>query len=409
MPVYNDLMLNDQDCIRFHISHIILSICCDYYQYNSLSNKGKLILPNNLAFETFCETVKVSDDAVTIARQKMRTSMDFDKNVTTVTEIIRHHLNQDMIRELNDMLFKMHSEGMYLTYECKFWKSKIKKNNKNNADIDNNKNSKPKYNVYMLSISYCIRVLWRLSAVTSRFVLFSLIWVVMGGGFLVIIGPSMILIWYLILLFYINMQCTKEMQQKFCKCVAIHELGKTVVELMDEFDVDSGCIGYCCMFCCAPLVFIIGFCMAGITFQLGVLGIAGRFMYILRMFENVALMSVITLFAFDKSIDCNYCADPDLRSATYNDRIEIWLIVGWVSIIVHIFSSFVVSVLIDQTYDFNFKTLLEKEMKRRKEAWVKQQVLAAHAQMQAGIPPASPDSIAMEQVDVFNTDQPGMV
>lgn len=36
---------------------------------------------------------------------------------------------------------------------------------------------------YKLSFGYIIRLIWRFCAVTSRFVLFSPIWVVLGGGF----------------------------------------------------------------------------------------------------------------------------------------------------------------------------------------------------------------------------------
>ena len=51
-------------------------------------------------------------------------------------------------------------------------------------------------------------------------------------------------------------------------------------------------------------------------------------------------MSIITLFAFDDQIDCHDCVDPKLRSAWRNERLMIWLIIGWVAIVIHIITSY---------------------------------------------------------------------
>lgn len=106
--------------------------------------------------------------------------------------------------------------------------------------------------------------------------------------------------------------------------------------------------------------------MIGITLQLGILGIAGRAMYVIRMIENVILICVITWFAFDKRIDCEYCSDPETRHPFKNERVLTWLIIGWISITIHIASSFIVSTLIKDDYTYNFATIVEQQAKKYK-------------------------------------------
>ena len=72
-------------------------------------------------------------------------------------------------------------------------------------------------------------------------------------------------------------------------------------------------------FCCVGTLIVA--IIIGMVFQLGILGLAGGFFYTLRMFENVILTGLVTLFAFNSDIDCSYCADSETRVAMYNPRV----------------------------------------------------------------------------------------
>ena len=145
------------------------------------------------------------------------------------------------------------------------------------------------------------------------------------------------------------------------------------------YDDDSFCINCCWMSlcgvpvcCCFQVtVFLLGFTVVGLTFQLGKLGIAGRELYIIRMFENVVVMGVITLFALNSNIDCYYCADPTTRPPENNPRVKYWLFIAWVCIFIHIFSSFVVTTLIDKGYDLVTQKILQQAVPEQKQQYEK--------------------------------------
>ena len=154
--------------------------------------------------------------------------------------------------------------------------------------------------VYFVSFGYVIRVLWRLSAVSSRFIIFSLIWAVMGGAFEVIIDGMMIVLWYVIIAGY------------FCKEFGMRTVWfrfKRVFARM--FCDDDNCNAFRSLLrlcCCGvglvmPVLLIIGF-----TIPLGIMYCKDRFVYMIRMIENVTILAVITWFAYDKSIVCSFCA-----------------------------------------------------------------------------------------------------
>ena len=330
---------------------------------------------------------------------------------------------------------------------------------------------------YYLSIGYIIRLIWRLSAVTSRFVIFSLIWVVLGGAFEIVLLPIMIVLWYFLMTIYIhytgksqnkkghddpyflflvksNVKKLKELAEKIeskrketpktqeekikeassswrlmnsmkslnLKKGEISDLGLDfeIISVIDydKLDPDDEKLGVYqemvttrikelelqvlkgeeakkafekggyCVFClnlfsifrmdedCCEeynglcgrmmrvlgglfwyLMILLGGILAGIVFQLGLLFISGNGLYILRMVENVIVMSVITVFAFVSSIDCYYCADPMHRSANKNPRVLTWIIIGWSAITIHILTSFAVLRMIDHDYDFSMDEL----------------------------------------------------
>ena len=126
----------------------------------------------------------------------------------------------------------------------------------------------------------------------------------------------------------------------------------------------SGLWEYCCVCCLFPFVpvgagLVLVLLLVWVaTLQLGVLVVSGRQLYIIRMVENILVMIVITLFAFT-DINCKYCADPIERSANNNERVMIWLIIGWASVAVHIFASYFVSKMIKPNYDFRWEKMIE--------------------------------------------------
>ena len=97
----------------------------------------------------------------------------------------------------------------------------------------------------------------------------------------------------------------------------------------------------------------------------------------MRVIENLLIMIVITIFAFYQ-FDCQYCADSEQRQAWKawnndeegNKRIFVWIINGWISIIIHLITSLLMIKLVDDDYDFNVATIAEEfynKIKKEKE------------------------------------------
>ena len=53
-----------------------------------------------------------------------------------------------------------------------------------------------------------------------------------------------------------------------------------------------------------------------------------------HMIEMIVSMVIITIFAFIDSIDCGICADPEDRQAMNNPYILMFIIVGWMAMII---------------------------------------------------------------------------
>ena len=207
---------------------------------------------------------------------------------------------------------------------------------------------------YLCSIGYMVRVFWRLCAVTSRFAIFSLIWVVIGGAFEIIILCTMIIVWYLMVLLYANANFSNKVSYKRCSWIGCHGL-KKLFDMVEEIIKES----HPCCYLCEMIAFIVGFCLIGVTFQLGILGIGGTALYAIRMIENVILMGLVSSFAFVSSIKCYYCNDFEIRSVE-NDRILIWIIIGWTATVGHIISSFGVNLLLRNDYQWSFDMILQE-------------------------------------------------
>ena len=236
---------------------------------------------------------------------------------------------------------------------------------------------------YYISHGFIIRVIWRLSAVISRFVIISLIWVVLGGAIEIGFICCAVYVWSVALLLYLFWPPRKWVSElsESGGVVTAYALTILVVVVILLFPIGVFIVVFgllfaeweekekeekentfviswfqCCLLPFIPIgaVLVLAFGLIGImVLQLGIIFLSGIKTYMLRMIENIIAMSIITIFTFNNKINCEYCADGKLRSALRNERIMVWLILGWVFVIVHIITSFVVSKMIRPNYTCN--------------------------------------------------------
>eukprot|EP01083_Nonionella_stella_P104523 299674_1 len=213
-----------------------------------------------------------------------------------------------------------------------------------------------------ISYGYVIRVTWRLCAVLSRFIIFALIWVVLGGAFEIILIPIMMIVWYIIVICMASYgnsdmaRAKRNAKSTFCRCDDVEE---------------------CCQSCCVVFAVPLGFILMGFVFQMGILGLAGRALYFIRVIENLLLMSLISVFAF-MEFDCDHCADATERSADNNPRIMGWVVAGWISVGIHCILSFIMPNFIADYYKGDIHKLAQEfyetqQKLNRKRAGDKQQ------------------------------------
>ena len=270
---------------------------------------------------------------------------------------------------------------------------------------------------YFFSLGFLIRAVWRICAVTNRFLIISLIWTVLGGAFEIILLSSMIILWYLMVGCYTGSQYHKYQKLNVTKINAMYKEQDLDPDTNDtdsysdkhnnvngvESTKDSNCCTWCHGYMqerldpdpdnwssCVPIPcasilllfgWLVGSVIVGIILQLGIIGLGGEF-FLVRIIENITLLSVITLFAFNDKIVCNLCADEDLRQATYNPRILGWIVVAWVSIVMHILTSIYMSKLINEAKALTIKEFatlakdtesIEKQLEQEKEEKLKQE------------------------------------
>ena len=366
----------------------------------------------NDIYEIPWSEMRVTPDLMIEAKHKLHIiNQHIKSNDGLIKKAIQTKINKDLTKQMVDRVAKDPSAWLV---DCCFGKN------------------------YFLSLGFVIRVIWRLFAVTARFAIISLIWVVLGGAFEIVLLPSMCILWYILLCVFVSYKvisyalaqfryqektnscvcwftsrCLSECFCQLCVCHCIYRLCKNIFwacfkSIWDE--CVSGCV---CDFisyytgelvkCCNKdkairkevqgdfgdflwgIVEVFGILIAyliigaltisggllaaffvGITLQLGILGVTGRLLYIVRMCENVITMGVITLFAFS-NIDCEYCADPEGRSPLNNYRVMIWLCVAWVSIFIHIVTSLCVSKMMDPNWDFNMDEKVVRQLDQQLE------------------------------------------
>eukprot|EP01084_Bolivina_argentea_P172222 298342_1 len=209
------------------------------------------------------------------------------------------------------------------------------------------------YPKYYVSLGYIIRVVWRLAAVISRFVIFALIWVALGGAFEIILVPMMVLVWY------ISIFCYAFRGKYNATKVAIKKLWESIGGFSEFGVLWCGDSFISILICLALVAAVVGVCIIGVVFQLGIAVLSGKVIYIIRMIENFILMAAISIFAFVK-FECEYCASYEYRDAIKNYRILLWITIGWVSVLIHMIMSFLMVKIIDKEYKVDVGTIVEK-------------------------------------------------
>lgn len=237
-------------------------------------------------------------------------------------------------------------------------------------------------NHYFISYGYLIRVIWRIAAVCCRFIIISLIWAVLGGWFEIILCSVMICIWYALNALYASFVVNKHSheyqldngtlspapqhspQNNNC-CACLYCNSKSMKEIFCWIcgcgflpeDAECVCLRYSLVFCGCGLI---PFVSIGLMFQLGLLGLGGTFMFGLRICENITLMGLITFFAYNDTLDCDICFNPQKRTAIHNPRVLAWIVIGWVMLIIHAILCLFVNKMISKQCDVN-KVLIEFE------------------------------------------------
>eukprot|EP01083_Nonionella_stella_P096916 272462_1 len=149
---------------------------------------------------------------------------------------------------------------------------------------------------------YLLRVLWRFAFVTTRFAVFSLVWSVLGGGFIIIFIPMSWMFW------------------SFLMFIQIHCIQKTYIG--DPSNKCSNLFVYGFVSVVATLAY------DSIVFAVG------------HAVEMLLMLSLITSFAYDLSSRCSMCTKPNERQATDNRYIESFIITGWVALVIDFITYF---------------------------------------------------------------------
>eukprot|EP01084_Bolivina_argentea_P264360 447786_1 len=156
-----------------------------------------------------------------------------------------------------------------------------------NCFVDDAKDAEWSQKAPYVNTLYLLRVIWRFSFVTTRFAILSLVWSVLGGAFLLIFLSISFILW-----------CALIYKEMYMYIGARLIVGYALISLVATPAYES-------------YIFAIG-----------------------HGIEMIVTMCVITLFAFNSSIDCTICADPITRQCTKNSYILSFIITGWVAMII---------------------------------------------------------------------------
>ena len=143
-----------------------------------------------------------------------------------------------------------------------------------------------------ISPYYVLRIIWRFSFVATRFCIFSLVWSVLGGEILGIFLAISFCIW----------------------CIPF---------AFKEFSLEDD-----------GIPFILWISCTWATASLISAPATNNLMYVcIHGWEMVLSLTLITIFAYNE-FDCGICADPYKRQADNNPYIKMFIIAGWITMVI---------------------------------------------------------------------------
>ena len=170
---------------RDMMGHTVVKLFVDYYHKRGKLDKKQTddqILEDLISFGTRDEEYEVTvlkTDRFDLGSAYMDDLIPF-KNA--YIDLLKYYLisgvSQEQKLKINELLWRIKNDDFNLHWSV---------------------NRLCKYDRYCLCLGFMIRSIWRISAVTNRFVIISSIWVVLGGAFEIIILPPMMVISYLII------------------------------------------------------------------------------------------------------------------------------------------------------------------------------------------------------------------
>eukprot|EP01084_Bolivina_argentea_P083481 151134_1 len=145
-----------------------------------------------------------------------------------------------------------------------------------------------------IHLYYVLRVLWRFSFICIKFIVLSLIWVVLGGAFLGIFLGFTFIYWYIIYVFVARDQG---------------------YELEDA---------------------LLGAISGSVVALIANIATSKYYVAISHWIEMMISLVLITLFSLNKNIRCVVCADPYYRQMSNNEYVRLFIVSGWVLLVIDI-------------------------------------------------------------------------
>ena len=139
---------------------------------------------------------------------------------------------------------------------------------------------------------YVARVIWRFSFIVTRFSVLSLVWSVLGGAFVGIFLGISFLSW----------------------CIAL------IISAWEQFTEKCNVVSNGIIFGLISLISTPA---------------TGKWIFIcVHIMEMVITMTIITIFAFNKNIECGVCAEINERQASDNPYIFMFIFTGWIAMVI---------------------------------------------------------------------------
>ena len=277
------------DFILYDQHSLIGQICCCCYPLFGLLD---CFILNRLIQAMLNEDEKMPTDLddYTPPRVQLRGLRIIETTFESIPEIILQSvfliksMNDERLRENSSIgLVTMSLIASLISISYKFvWIDKFMFAEKA-EDIDLKKEKPCK----CLNWYYMLRMTWRISTIIVRFVIYCLMWCVVGGVPFVI---------FLVITVIIG-----------C-CLNVIWDRKTDAEIN---------------YCCVPFIEIA-------TIE----PIKNKFIGFIRIFYDLCGLSIVTVFALIE-FDCELCADGEQRQASGNQYILTFLILGWISCVIH--------------------------------------------------------------------------